>query len=113
MNNKGIAKVPGHYVGTHILFEELTLYTSTSPKLSGGDVDADWEQADSVGDEAVGGSASTPDQNIVDELGAAVGIEMEDRAYLHTSEILEERDDERWELDPTSAEDYLDRTSIF
>jgi len=47
------------------------------------------------GDEAVGGTVSTPDQDIVDEIGAAVGLEMDD-TLLRTNEILEERDDRRW-----------------
>jgi len=74
--------------------------------LTGGDIDASWLEADAVGDEAVGGTAPTPDQDIVDELGAAVGLEMSDRASLRTTEILEERDDHRWEDDPMSSEDY-------
>ncbi len=77
-----------------------------TPTLTGGDIDARWEEAATVGDEAVGGTAPTPDQDIVDELGAAVGLEMSDRAFLRTTEILEQRDDRRWELDPMSSEDY-------
>lgn len=84
--------------------------TSTSPKLSGGDVDADWEQASASGEEAVGGSVPTPDQDIVDELGAAAGIEMPDGAILHAADMLEHRDESRWELDPSSAEDYQERS---
>lgn len=80
-----------------------------SPELTGGDVDAAWEQAATVGDEAVGGTVATPDQDIVDEIGAAVGLEMEDYAFLRTNEILEERDDRRWDLDPMSSEDYQER----
>nr|WP_242057083.1 DUF6335 family protein [Planktothrix sp. FACHB-1355] len=106
-----IPKVPGCF-GAYIFMQVLRLYTSTSPKLSGGDVDAAWEQADSTGEEAVGGTAATPDQNIVDQLGAAVGLEIDDMAFLHTVEIIEERDDRRWELDPTSSEDYQERHSI-
>ena len=109
--NTSMPQVPGHSMGTHLLIEELNLYTSTSPKLSGGDVDAAWAQADSGGEEAVGGTAATPDQNIVDQLGAAVGLEIEDGTFLHTTEILEERDYQRWELDPTSSEDYQERYS--
>lgn len=108
----GIPKVPGGNIGTQIIMQELKLYTFTSPKLSGGDVDAAWEQADSAGEEAVGGTAATPDQNIVDQLGAAVGLEIDDIAFLHTVEILQERDYRRWELDPTSSEDYQERLSI-
>lgn len=80
-----------------------------SPKLTGGDIDAAWEQAATVGDEAVGGTVSTPDQDVVDEIGAAVGLEMDDNAFLRTTEILEERDDRRWDLDPESSEDYQER----
>jgi len=78
-----------------------------SPELTGGDIDAAWEQAATVGDEAVGGTVSTPDQDI-DEIGA-VGLEMDDNAFLRTNEILEERDDRRWDLDPESSEDYQER----
>ncbi len=74
--------------------------------LTGGDIEANVSEADAVGDEAVGGTAPTPDQDIVDEIGAAVGLEMSDRASLRTTEILEERDERRWEDDPMSSEDY-------
>lgn len=80
-----------------------------SPQLTGGDIDAAWEQAATVGDEAIGGTAPTPDQDVVDEIGAAVGLEMDDNAFLRTTEILEERDDRRWDLDPESSEDYQQR----
>lgn len=105
----GIPKVPGLEQGRRMVREELRDYTSASPDLSAGDVDAAWEQADAVGEEGVGGTVATPDQDIVDELGAAVGLEMDDRAFLRTTEILEDRDDRRWELDPKSSEDYQDR----
>ena len=86
--------------------DKLENEVGATPTLTGGDIDASWQDADTVGDEAVGGTASTPDQNVVDELGAAVGVEMSDRAFLRTTEILEDRDDRRWELDPMSSEDY-------
>lgn len=95
--------------GRDALQDELSNYTNTSPELTGGDVDARWEDADAVGDEAVGGTAPTPDQNVTEEIEAAVGLEMDDRAFLRTNDILEQRDDRRWELDPTSSEDYQDR----
>jgi len=84
-------------------------YTSASPELTGDDIDARWDQAEAVGDEAVGGTVATPDQNIVEELGTAVGLDYDDRAFLRTNDILEERDDSRWELDPMSSEDYQER----
>lgn len=90
-------------VGGHTLHDRLEDNESDS-MLAGIDVDA-------VGDEAVGGTMPTPDMDIVDELGAAVGLEMDDRAFLRTNEILEARDDRRWELDPEVSEDYSDRSS--
>ena len=78
--------------------EQLREHTNTSPKLSGGDVDADWQRADSVGEEAVGGTVSTPDQNVVDDLGEALGVPRMPDEEVHTSqEILEARDRSRWD----------------
>jgi Family of unknown function (DUF6335) len=78
--------------------EELRAYTSSSPALTGGDVDADWRRADSVGEEAVGGSVATPDQDVVDDLGRALGVpRAPDEAFRPSSEILESRDRRRAE----------------
>ncbi|PSB44155.1 hypothetical protein C7B80_21640 [Cyanosarcina cf. burmensis CCALA 770] len=84
-------------------------YTNTSPELTGGDVDASWQTAAEEGDEAVGGTVATPDQDVTEEIEAAVGLEMDDRSFLRTQDILEERDDRRWELDPKSSDDYQER----
>jgi Family of unknown function (DUF6335) len=83
--------------------------TQTSPALTGGDVDADWESAYSVGDEAPGGDNPTPDQDIVDDIGRAVGVEYEDNEELKGADKVAKRDRHRWELDPASSEDYNDR----
>jgi hypothetical protein len=80
--------------------ESLGEQTSTSPRLSGGDVDADWRRADSVGEEAVGGSVATPDQNVVDELGEALGLSRGDDAEFRAAEeILRDRDRSRWDAE--------------
>ena len=79
-----------------------------SPALTGGDVDADWEDAYAVGDEAPGGDNPTPDQDIVDEIGAALGVTYQDDEELKAADKIIERDRHRWELDPASAEDYKD-----
>jgi hypothetical protein len=79
-----------------------------SPKLSAGDVDASWERGD-VGEEAPGGSVSTPDQDMVDEIGEALGVTYQETEELHLGEKEEERDRNRWELNPASAEDYQER----
>jgi len=84
-------------------------HTETSPAMTGGDVDADWESAYSVGDEAPGGDNPTPDQDIVDDIGRAVGVEYQDNEELKSEEKIAKRDAHRWELDPASAEDWDDR----
>jgi hypothetical protein len=76
--------------------EEREEYTDTSPALAGGDVDADWQRAQTVGEEAVGGSVETPDQNVVDEIGEALGVPQGPGEEVRSSsEILEKRDVDR------------------
>src|SRR5215475_13898621 len=94
--------------GSQLLMKELREYHATSPELSGGDIDAAWDQAD-AGEETVGGSTPTPDQDVVDELGGAIGLIYEDTEPLHTAEKIAQRDLHRWELDPASSEDYEKR----
>jgi hypothetical protein len=73
-------------------------FRETSPDLTGGDVDADWQRAASVGEEAPGGTVATPDQSVVDEIGEALGVPRAPEEELRTSqEILEQRDRYRWE----------------
>ena len=96
--------------GADLLKRELREHHSRTPELSGGDIDADWAGAD-VGDETVGGSSPTPDQDVVAEIGEALGVTYEDNEPLHTTEKVEERDRKRWELDPASSEDYNDRVN--
>ena len=105
----GVKDLPGYNIGGRSLRQRKRQYTHTSPEITGGDVDAYWQQEDTVGDEAVGGTAPTPDQSVTDDLGQAVGLPMNDRDFLHTEEILERRDDSRWELDPMSSDDYQER----
>ena len=81
-------------------------HNETSPELTGGDVDASWEDAYAVGDEAPGGDNPTPDQDRVDDIGKALGVQYEDSEELKAADKISERDRHRWELDPASAEDY-------
>jgi len=54
-----------------------------------------------VGEETPGGSTSTPDQNNVDEIGRAYGLQDEDNGTLRSaSEVLDGRDRRRIELRP-------------
>lgn len=88
--------------GREILEDELEEHHSQSPKLTGGDLDAKWDSAGSVGEEGVGGSTPTPDQDVVDELGQAVGLTYEDDEPLGGEEKLRERDRNRLEPDMES-----------
>jgi len=73
-------------------------FTNTSAKLTGGDPDADWERAEGDGEETVGGSVATPDQNVVDDLTDALGMSRAPDEPVRTSEeILGDRDRHRWE----------------
>jgi hypothetical protein len=101
----GVQQLPGHTLDGRTLHDRMHQYHEASPELTGGDIDANYAQANAEGDESVGGTVVTPDMDIVDDLGKAVGLEMDDRNFLHTTEILEQRDNQRWELDPASAED--------
>jgi hypothetical protein len=72
--------------GSQILKRKLKEHTSTGPELCGGDIDADWEDAESVGDEAATGDNSTLDQNSVDSIGEAMGDIQKDEEPLHTAD---------------------------
>jgi Family of unknown function (DUF6335) len=67
------------------------------------DAEDDAYRAEVNGDQAVGGSTAVPSQNDTEELAAAVGIVVDDDTPLDTEEMLEQRDQDRWELDPSSA----------
>jgi hypothetical protein len=92
--------------GRRELSEKFQNHTETSPAITGGDIDADWESAYTVGDEAPGGDNPTPDQDIVDDIGKALGVQYEDNEELKGEKKISDRDKKRWELDPASAEDY-------
>jgi hypothetical protein len=88
------------------LIEKLTEHHAASPALTGGDIDANWEDAYAVGDEAPGGDNPTPDQDRVDDIGRALGVEYADDEELKGADKISERDRNRWELDPASSEDW-------
>jgi hypothetical protein len=88
------------------LNQRLSKNTSASPALTAGDVDADWQSAETVGDEAPGGDNPTPDQDVVDDIGRALGVEYEDDEELQGGAEIKERDRHRWELDPASKDEF-------
>ena len=95
--------------GRQKMKDSIEEHHETGPVMTGGDVDANWEDAYAVGDEAPGGDNPTPDQDIVDDIGKALGVEYQDSEELRGSDKVAKRDKHRWDLDPASAEDYKDR----
>jgi hypothetical protein len=92
--------------GRNELRHRLAEHTESDPSLTAGDVDAKWEDAYAVGDEAPGGDNPTPDQDRVDDIGRALGVEYQDNEELKSSDKIAKRDQHRWELDPASSEDW-------
>jgi hypothetical protein len=86
--------------------DKLAKSTTGGAAITAGDVDADWESAESVGDEAPGGDNPTPDQDVVDDIGRALGVEYEDDEELQGGAEISDRDRHRWELDPSSKDDF-------
>jgi uncharacterized protein DUF6335 len=95
--------------GRAVMAETLRDHRGMSSDITAGDVDVDVEDAYFTGEEAPGGDNPTPDQDIVDDIGKALGVEYQDNEPLKASEKLLERDKHRWELDPASSEDYKER----
>lgn len=91
--------------GRDELLEELEEHNSVSPELTGGDLDASWQTANQAGEETVGGSVVTPDQDVVEELGQAAGLVYNDDESLNYDAKVLDRDRNRWELNPASALD--------
>ena len=71
-------------------------------RMAGGDLDADWEDVNETGSEAVGGDSPTPDQSIVEENARAIGVSFEDNEELDFLDKIERRDRDRYELEEQS-----------
>ena len=92
-------------IGRRLIKREFEKYHAVSPEQTAGDVDASWQEAEDSGAETPGGHVTTPDQDNVDEIGRAVGMEFQDNQELRThEEILARRDRRRWELNRGSAD---------
>jgi hypothetical protein len=105
MNRRGTAARSGRAE----MAEEHAKDASMTPDINAGDVDVNVEDAYFVGDEAPGGDNPTPDQDVVDEIGKALGVEYQDAEELRSGDKVADRDKHRWELDPASSEDYKNR----
>jgi hypothetical protein len=77
---------------------------ASGSSTTAGDPDAMDYQAQVVGEEAIGGTTPTPDQNNVDEIAAAVGLDPEPEQPLAVTDEIYRRDDQRFELDPDSKD---------
>ncbi len=97
------------YASASELRNRLRLNTSCDPTICAGDVDARWDMGESAGDETAGASCSTPDQSVVDDIGEALGITYREGEELWLVDKERARDAHRWELDPASADDFMDR----
>jgi Family of unknown function (DUF6335) len=92
-------------IGRRLVEREFEKYYSVGPGLTTGDMGARWQEAEDSGAETPGGHVATPDQDNVDEIGRAVGMEFQDNQELRTpEEILLRRDRRRWEMDKRSAD---------
>lgn len=84
------------------LSNRLMAHHSSSPRDSGGDIDAIWEEVNSSGSETVFGHNPTPDQSDVEENAHAMGIDFSDNEPLDFVTKFEKRDVKRFELDENS-----------
>lgn len=101
--------IPDVRAGSAKLAERLRDDPNADPTITGGDLDANWADAQFSGEESAVGSSPSPDQNVVEEIGSAMGIQYADDEPLKVGEKEQERDKHRWELDPASSEDYAER----
>ena len=85
-----------------LLAHRLRNNTAASPLDAGGDFDANWEDVNDSGSEAVAGDNPTPDQSIVEENAHALGVNFEDNEELDFLDKIERRDRERFELEENS-----------
>ena len=69
------------------------LARSTMP---GDEVHDDWESAANAGDETPGGDNPTPDDNVVDDIGRAIGVNYQPDEPLRSADKIEDRDRSRW-----------------
>jgi hypothetical protein len=102
--------IPDVSAGSRKLAERLKNDPLADLVVTGGDLDADFEQAQFTGDESAVSSMPTPENNDVENIGRAMGVTYQENEELKAGEKERSRDKHRWELDPASADDYQERT---
>ncbi len=101
--------IPDVSASSNKLADRLRNDPVADPVVTGGDVDAQWESAQFSGDESAISSMPTPEVNVVDDIGRSMGVTYDDNEELKVGEKERSRDIRRWELDPASSDDYIDR----
>jgi uncharacterized protein DUF6335 len=89
-------------VGPHPLNSVASSGVATPPALDPTTDPTAEEEPSGIVPEAV-------EQNFVDDFGKAIGVTYQDNEVLDPLEKLQKRDRKRWELNPSSAEDFKDR----
>jgi hypothetical protein len=105
MNRRGTAARTGRAE----MAERRLDHRGMEPAITAGDVDVDLEDAYFTGESAPGGDNPSPDQDVVEDIGRALGVEYQDNEELKAVDKVTARDRKRWELDPASSEDYKER----
>jgi hypothetical protein len=94
-----LAKTP-HAAHPPLDRERRVLADEERLEVNVADEDTKWQDAFAVGDEAQGSHNPTPDppeQDRVDDIGAAMGIQYQEDQELMGGEEVAERDRHRWE----------------
>ncbi|MDX6694731.1 MAG: hypothetical protein QOF02_2334 [Blastocatellia bacterium] len=79
--------------------------SNTDAPQGAGDPDSDWNESTEEGEETPFGDNPTPDQSMVEENAAAVGVSYEDNEDLEFIDKIDRRDRDRYELDERSKSD--------
>lgn len=91
-HNKGYDDVadrgPGGEEGVSTPFARST--------VPGAEINNDWQSAANTGDETPGSDNPTPEQNVVQEIGRAIGVNYGDGEELRGADKIDDRDRERW-----------------
>ena len=102
--------IPDIKAGSAKLANRIREDGAADPVVTGGDLDANWANAQFSGDESAVSSSPTPDQGEVDDIGRAMGVTYQDSEELRVGDKERDRDKKRFELDPASSDDWQDRS---
>lgn len=106
LSQDNLLEIEDDNTGDEAIYQESDYIEEDGMTITANDIDANHYQAEVTGEEAVGGLSPTPEQSIVEDIATATGVATDDNKPLRVRDNLEKRDDQRWELDPDSAEDH-------